>query len=170
MMHRDRVVEFCNLYQTIIDVHHCADVHRITKNPVTLMVAMYGYQAISALKSWKASSDEIKLAAWLHEATGMDKTPRWFIAVQNVKREWVLELTAIKLMDEFERSIIAEWVSPEFPVNGFDLIKLGIKPGRQYSQIIDDLKNKWADSTYTMNKEDLLATVDKSLFSMIFNQ
>jgi poly(A) polymerase len=48
---------------------------------------------------------------------------------------------------------------PEFPVTGYDLIKMGMKPGPQYGVVINKLKEIWADSGYTATKEQLLANV-----------
>jgi hypothetical protein len=62
-------------------------------------------------------------------------------------------------MDVFERAVMEVWEVPEFPVTGYDLIRLGMRPGPLYGVTLDSLKNLWADSGYEATKEQLLEHV-----------
>ncbi len=52
--------------------------------------------------------------------------------------------------------ILQEWEIPTFPISGKDLIALGMAQGEDMGTCIKALKQKWADSDYTVNKEELL--------------
>jgi tRNA nucleotidyltransferase/poly(A) polymerase len=143
-------------------------VHAISKNPVTLLVAMYKPSVLETLTAWKASNEEMKLASWLCKAWWSNEkeselalwSPFKYMAVKGISREWALELAALRQMDGFDRAILEVCKVPIFPVNGYDLIALGMKPGPHYTEIMSDLKERWANSNYTLSKEDLLSFVD----------
>ena len=46
---------------------------------------------------------------------------------------------------------------PVFPVKGQDLLDAGMKPGKEVGQALKAMKKAWADSGYTMTKEELVA-------------
>ena len=140
----------------IIDTQQISE---ITSNPVALMVSMYDMQAESILREWKASSDEIKLAVWLYhwQFKQPDRHLMTLLAVDGAPREWVLELAALRLMDEFERGVLACWEIPVFPVGGNDLLERGFKQDHYLGQTLKQLKELWADSGYTLTKPELLA-------------
>jgi len=133
----------------------------VTTNPVTLMVYMWRGEVPAVLTNWKASREEIDLAQYLARRYGDEKSKNPFreMAVHGVSREWAKELAALQNMDEFDLAVLDTWEVPEFPVTGYDLIKLGMLPGPQYGVTILRLKHLWADSGYTMNKEELLKYV-----------
>lgn len=135
----------------------------ITTNPVTLMVYMWRGEVPSVLKNWKASREEIDLAQYLtqpkHDGPQKKTNPFREMAVHGVSREWAREMAALQNMDVFERAVLDTWEVPEFPVTGYDLIKLGMRPGPEYGVTLDSLKNLWANSGYTATKEELLANV-----------
>lgn len=45
---------------------------------------------------------------------------------------------------------------PKFDIGGKDLIELGLKPGPEFSSILNDLKKKWIDSGFLLTKKELL--------------
>jgi hypothetical protein len=55
--------------------------------------------------------------------------------------------------------VLDTWEVPEFPVTGYDLIQMGMRPGPDYGVTLDRLRNLWADSGYTFTKEQLLAHI-----------
>lgn len=158
------VSEHCGIPERIDDWFDIQDIHELTKNPVTLLVSIFGQSTVELLGRMKASKMEVKLAQWLTNSDIKEKSPFSHMAVFDVSREWAIELAVLQKLDNFDRSVLAEWEVPDFPVSGYDLIKLGVKPGTYYSIVIKILKEKWDRSSYTMNKEELLKYVDKSLY------
>lgn len=131
-----------------------------TNHPITRLVVLYGSKAADYLVKWKASGDEIKMARSLFEMKA-DKVNLFSqLAVHNKPREWVVETGYLTGMDEFDLCVLESWDIPVFPVTGYDLIKIGLKPGPQYSDIMMNLKNVWAKNGFDMKKEDLLKFVD----------
>lgn len=156
------VARYCSLPDTdIINlVDYAADVHEISRNPVTLLVALYGVDAINILVNLKASRAEINLASWLDDTwTKFDVLPSRYMAVHGVCREWAVELGALRLMGPFELAILRDWVAPSFPVTGYDLLAAGVPVGPAVGKMIADLKTIWGDSGYSMTKHQLLALV-----------
>lgn len=51
------------------------------------------------------------------------------------------------------------WQIPHFPVSGDDLIKMGIKEGKELGKKLHKLEKIWEDSDYKVSKEELLNTV-----------
>ncbi len=133
----------------------------VTTNPVTLMVYMWRGEVPGVLKNWKASKEEIDLAQYLAQPDRdwKGKNPFREMAVHGVSREWAREMAALQNIDVFERAVLDTWEVPEFPVTGYDLIQLGMRPGPLYGVTLDRLRNMWADSGYTSTKEQLLANV-----------
>ena len=134
------------------------DVSEISRNPITLMVALYGDEAESIIRKWKASGAEIRLAEKLRWGTSSGKplSPFYAMAVLGWSREDAMELAAISLADPFERAVLAEWPVPVFPVSGKDLIATGLTPGPEFSRRLGIMKNRWAETGYTSSKQELM--------------
>ena len=160
--------------QLMLEIHSCAlgthlnlppnpdwkvkaeKVHGITRNPVTIMVAMYGGWAHHILRAWKASNAEVDLACYLQHHKRAN--PFRQMAVHGVSREWALELSAFNLSDAFDHAVLAEWSVPVFPVSGYDLIRAGVRPGPQYGTLLSQMAELWADSDYTLTCSQLLSS------------
>ena len=52
--------------------------------------------------------------------------------------------------------LISSWQPPKIPVCGDDLLKLGIKQGKELGEKLHKLEILWEESDYTLTKEDLL--------------
>ena len=50
---------------------------------------------------------------------------------------------------------------PKFPLDGSDLIKLGYV-GKRLGKLIKNLKDKWIESDFALNKEQLINMVKNS--------
>lgn len=111
------------------------------------------------LDEFKVSNQEYDLAKWIVHERFMNKSPFFCMAVDNVSRSWAQELAALRLWDAFDRAVLETWEPPVFPVTGYDLIKLGIKPGPDYTVILNKLRWLWADSGYTLTREQLITLV-----------
>jgi len=134
------------------------DVAELTRNPVTLMVALYGEQAAYILTKWHASSDEIRLATWLNVQHGSMRRLQDLMAVDGVRRDWVMELAALRQEagTVMVRNMLAVWTVPVFPVNGNDLLALGYRAGPVMGDVLRYLRDAWAKSDYHMTRNDLL--------------
>lgn len=128
---------------------------------VTSLVSLYGYQALPVLSKWKASSDEIHLARFLCE--NQEQNPFRCMAVDGVSRAWARELALLQHRDVFELAVLDEWEVPVFPVTGYDLIRLGMKPGPDFGRIMAHLKDVWAAQDYMITKAQLLHMVRMDL-------
>ena len=157
-IHGCGVSHFLNLPH-LDSIRDAQEVHKVTRNPVTLMVRLYGEEAQLVLRKWKASNDEIKLAKDLDWALGWPAGPFYCMAMKNWSRENALELAAMLEMGPFERAVLESWEVPVFPVGGDDLIALGMKPGPKFSHVLNTLKCTWADHDYSLTKDQLLETL-----------
>jgi len=142
-----------------LDLH---DAHSRTNYPASLMAVGWKLYAPHLLTQWKASRDEIdqcRYLAGMFKGYRRDADPYREMAVYNISRKWALELAAITNMDPLHRAVLETWEVPTFPVSGYDLIRLGMKPGPLYGVTLDKLRLKWADSGYTMSREELMKYV-----------
>lgn len=55
------------------------------------------------------------------------------------------------------------WTAPEFPLDGKDIIALGVSPGRQVGETLGKLEAAWIDSGFAMGRDDLLRRAEKEL-------
>ena len=159
-IHRHCCAEPIDLPTRLDYIYIAEEMHEKTKNPLILLCSLYGFSTtLTILNKWKASNDEKDFVIWLAD----NKTQKlcYLLAVKGAKREWVCELADFQGLDPFDRAVIAEWPIPTFPVDGFDLIRKGIKPGPMYSEIFSQLKDYWAKTSYTATKDQLLKQVDE---------
>ena len=128
-----------------------------TRNPVTLMFALLGNAVVDVAADWKWSSEERDFGIFLAKHSVFDKPDwaTWFVAVDGHPKHWVSELVRMvngkAAGDDFEQSSV-----PVFPLAGRDLLAQGMKPGKQVGQFLLSCKMKWAETGYTMTKEEML--------------
>ena len=109
-MHAMRVAPHAGLtHELDLLITHMQDVHKITQNPVTLMVSVYHQTTRVILDQFKASNQEQDLARWLVQERFMSKSPFFCMAVDKVDRSWALELAALRLWDTFDRAVLDTW-------------------------------------------------------------
>lgn len=53
-----------------------------------------------------------------------------------------------------------EWMPPDFPINGYDLIQKEVPKGVLFTKTLQELRQLWKESYFKMTKEDLLAHID----------
>lgn len=150
------VNKWINLPGEGIELLEVSDVHNITRNPITVMVAMYGMHAVEALRMWKASCDEIQLATWLNMHHSSRLRLQDLLAVDRVCRDWVLELAVLRKEDAMFRTMLKAWTVPSFPVTGNDLLAQGFVTGPAVGKRLQDLKTAWAGSDYHFTRDQLL--------------
>ena len=163
-IHELGCAEYCNLPRWGINTHFPKYLHTKTKNPITLMVSLYSvfskHETQHILKNWNASSAEIKMAEFLSTSWTDKKSVFELLGVDNQPREWVIETAYLRDMDDFDIAVLQHWEVPTFPVTGYDLIALGMKPGPKYGEVMTTLKNVWAKHGFDMSKEKLLSFVE----------
>jgi len=143
-------------------VNEATNIHNLTCDPVTILVALYGDHAPLILKAWKASSREINQADWLSKYQFDDCLfPMYHMAMSDISGEWAAQLAALRGGDSFVQEVLRAWVPPAFPVSGNDLMAMNVKPGPQMGEILKKLRHKWAFSKCNMERCELLTkTVD----------
>lgn len=73
-------------------------------------------------------------------------------------RKWPEHINSIEYFGELELQIDA----PDFPLNGIDMIALGLK-GPSIGKKLDNLRYLWCQSHYKLDKEELLKHVGDSI-------
>lgn len=159
-IHELGCAEFCSIGKSSINTFHTKRLHKRTKHPITLMVDLYGVHAVSILTKWKASSAEIKMASALCAMKTNTRSLFECLAVDQQPRDWVIQAAYLRGLDDFDIAVLEDWVIPAFPVTGYDLIALGMKPGPRYGEVMSLMKDKWAKHGFAMNKEKLLSFVE----------
>lgn len=145
-----------DLPKSVFSMEHLPGAHA-----VTMLVSLYGYLALPVLSKWKASNDEVSLATFLLQ--NQDENPFRCMAVQGVHRAWARELALLQNRDTFDLALLDAWEVPVFPVTGYDLIRLGMKPGPEFGRTLNHLKDVWAAQDYMLNKAQLLHLVRMDL-------
>ena len=72
-----------------------------------------------------------------------------------VIREWVQALTQFK-KDFGAFCHAGDYIISTFPVTGNDLIALGVKPGKPFGIMLEDMKSIWKESRYTLTKDEII--------------
>lgn len=130
-------------------------------NPITMLVALLGKEAVNLTETWKMSVDERKLASFL---CGWFKKPmyikewQYLIAIKGVSFVWVEELAKLHSFDLHVPEIeVAK--NSKFSVNGHDLLDAGFS-GPEVGRILNEMKIHWLNSNFTLNKQELLKKYD----------
>lgn len=150
-----------HMWPHTVDLINISD---LTRHPISLMAIGWKQYAPTLLTYWKASRDEIDLCRYLVNVGDRRKhennvDPFREIAVNKVSREWALEVAAIQNLNSLERAMLATWQVPECPVNGDDLIALGVKPGKDLGHMLKQARDYWADNNFKPLKQDVVAWV-----------
>lgn len=112
-------------------------------------------------ESWKISNDELEDALatrrtiddyedfsadyWITKVVTGESAERISPALRATGRGWIA--------DKLEAG------PPEFPVMGRDLIAAGMHPGPHMGATLASLKQRWVDSGFTLNRDELLQDV-----------
>jgi tRNA nucleotidyltransferase (CCA-adding enzyme) len=129
-----------------------------SKDPVTNLAAFADEQYVDKIiERWKLAKTEQSMFKWLVTNRNTNPTMQDMKAmlVNSVDRSYVMELMKIqKRKEDFEA--IKTWEIPIFPVTGGDLIKQGFKQGPDLGNQLKAMKQRWIDSDYTLEKEQLI--------------
>jgi tRNA nucleotidyltransferase/poly(A) polymerase len=138
-------------------------VHVHTRDPVTLMVAFLGDPArIEKLaERWRWSAAERERGIWLAENLPHDDLDyRRLVARHNKPVSLVKELACLHERAHEGRALDA-WVVPEFPIRGRDIVAAGVPEGPEVGFGARMLKDAWADSGYTLTRDELLGMLKR---------
>jgi tRNA nucleotidyltransferase (CCA-adding enzyme) len=133
-------------------------VSQYTTDPVTLMVALFGnFDRVEKLaRDWKWSRAESSKARFLaQQAYGYRTNLEWLLAYEGKPHDWVVDLAYLR-SDYLGAGKMMDWEVPKFPIQGRDLLELGMQPGEALGECLHDLKCLWATEGYGGTKEDLL--------------
>jgi len=57
---------------------------------------------------------------------------------------------------------VTDWTPPRFPVRGDQVLLAGVPKGRMVGRVLLYLQQKWKESRYTLDAEELLKFVDEA--------
>ena len=153
-----------------LDLERLEGVCAFTRSPITRLVGVTptwhpstgGPELIKTLKSrWKLSGPEMKLARFLVDArewvpAGSARSKyRELVILNDIDKRWVEELAALQVQP-FVLGDLQGWEPPVFPINGKDLIELGMDQGPSIGIALGHLKSVWFRSGFRRTREDLL--------------
>jgi tRNA nucleotidyltransferase (CCA-adding enzyme) len=143
-------------------------------DPVLLMCSLLPpgdvAKAKAMAKRLKWSNEEIEVAlevakraeAPLLEALQMHIA---FVKQEHQEHERTLSMKVCEFWGNTAmKADLGAWVIPQFPVTGDDLIRLGMKPGKEMGSTMMNLKYAWFSSVqagYPLTKEQVLVAVQK---------
>lgn len=117
----------------------------------------------------KMSTDELKLGLFIvqHRLECFDPDP--LRAAQNLMvdtagkdfkvKDRICELFKYKGDGEMLKAFSA-WTMPKFPVTGYDLVAAKVPKGPVFAKTLNELRQLWKESNFSLSKEDLLSHVD----------
>lgn len=132
-------------------------------DPIVAMSAMLNtVGGLDALRSkWKFPNDDYNKARFILEYRHKpinETEARRLLASPKVKSEYVFALLEARGKGNLGQKL-KSWQPPEFPINGSDLIAIGLQPGRELGIKLADLRNKWEESGFKLTKDQLMQKV-----------
>lgn len=143
----------------LVDWKWAPTIKHVNPDAVTLLVALYWHEAAPLLRTWKASSVEIRQAQMLWQGVHEKLDAKFCLAVLGWDMHVVQQLMMLQGCGQADLDHMQAWPVPVFPVKGEHLLKLGVKPGPEFGLLLHKLKLTWAASDYTLSQEDLLKMV-----------
>ena len=112
-------------------------------------------EAVELAARWKMSADERRRLTFLTTNRDSARTETIEDAlVDGVSRDWAIDLARLAgLTDE----VAATFLPPAFPVQGKDLLALGMAPGPVMGTTLKAMRGRWVASRFTLTREALLA-------------
>lgn len=145
--------------------------HGQTLQPVSLLVTLIHttQEAHDLAITWKLSNDEKRLATFIaqhRKKSYLADTPVKYYLDLLVDGAWpksVVELLWYCGNSEMANEV-AKWLEnvPKLPVTGKDLKAIGVAQGPEMGGLLNLLKNKWKESYFTLNREELLELAQKT--------
>lgn len=134
-----------------------------TQNPVVRLLALLENESdlVKIRKHWKLSNEVYEFLKFGldHRWKSFNKKNVSEMLVRNPRVRSLLSLLMDFNGNEGLKKFIESWEIPKFPVNGYDLEDMGIKPGKEMGSILNRLKTLWINSDYTLTKDELISKI-----------
>lgn len=136
--------------------------------PVSLLMALVHTveEAYDLAHRWKLSNNEKRLGVFIvghrkqaYQPDMPSKACHDFL-VDGVPRRTAVELLHYCGRDDLAREL-QEWKVPKFPLSGKDLQTIGFKPGPLLGRVLRHLQDKWKESYFTLDRDDLMESAEK---------
>ncbi|XP_063797371.1 CCA tRNA nucleotidyltransferase 1, mitochondrial [Pseudophryne corroboree] len=150
----------------------CSHAEHLSPKPMTLLTALFSHpDAVHKLDlRLKISREEKGLGLFLlkerKELTvdHTDRTPlKPYQDYVSDSREPDAHRRVCELLKyQGEERLLREmesWSLPRFPVSGHDLRRMGICSGKEIGRVLQELRDRWKESGYKTDKEELLNSV-----------
>ena len=161
--------DFSSLEKHVLLFTRNSETPDLKNNAVALMVSLLGTKVFDVAESWKWSNKEKTTAHFLVKYCHC-REERDFLRLIAHEQE-SLELVALLAIFQGYPELVTRlstWEVPIFPINGVDLIEIGIQPCRRFGKLLTELRHEWTNSDYTLSREDLL-TLAKITISLLLN-
>jgi tRNA nucleotidyltransferase (CCA-adding enzyme) len=111
-------------------------------------------------RDWKLSRDIMDKVVWLvrQRDASFSEPAVEDLLVDGVPRDWVVSWALIAGNDD---GWARRFDPPKFPVNGQDLMDLGVAPGPAMGAILKTLRDTWKSTRFEATKEQLLASLER---------
>ena len=138
-----------------------------TLQPVSMLVTLTRSldDAVRLMSLWKICKKDMELGSFIvdHRRKVLSEHTelKYFqdLLVDGSRSENVMQL--LHYCDRLEYvGQLKEWVVPKIPLTGKHLINAGIKPGSEIGRLLRLAKDKWKESYYAMNTEELIHYVN----------
>lgn len=143
-------------------VDRVAAVLEWSQSPEVIMAAWmsWDFEYVQTLaRKLKWSNEERDHALWLCNHAHKNWDLRRLIAVEGAPRAWVAELAKLEGRDAWSQNALVHWEFAPFPVNGEDLIAVGMKSGKDLGVMLRKMKDQWATSGYVATRDELMKMV-----------
>jgi|TARA_B110000858_G_C17801005_1_gene475281 tRNA nucleotidyltransferase (CCA-adding enzyme) len=113
-------------------------------------------------KKWKMSKVDSSTLAFLvaNKDTKVSKQSLTSMMADGVDRNQLSKLAMMQGKDNLQ-SHIQNFVVPQFPVTGNDLMKLGHTRGPGIGKTLQSMRDQWKKGNFDLSKDDLLKSVSK---------
>lgn len=133
-----------------------------SRNPVTVLASYIDFAFVEIVtERWKLANNEESLLVYLTNFRDIEDNIETLkeVVFEGTAREAVLELLKIQKR-QVAFDVLKNWVIPEFPVTGKDLIAAGMAPGPLMGTTLKVLRKSFVVSNYEMTKEQLMTMVE----------
>jgi tRNA nucleotidyltransferase (CCA-adding enzyme) len=123
-----------------------------TKNPATVFSTAFktADQVAEVGKKLKMRTNDIRLMQYLTTFSSLDddmmfQRAKFGMVLEGTSREFAVE-AALRMGRTLAADRIRDWDMPVFPINGNDLVELGVKPSKEMGSMLMSMKYAWFTS------------------------
>jgi hypothetical protein len=133
---------------------------------IALAKRMTPGNAEAIIARWKMSSEEASLLRFLdgtRDKHGSRQTTQdWIVAIVTGEVSQTNAVNLFALLDNISMcQALADFVLPEIPISGKDVLDMGIKPGPVVRIALRKIREYWAKSNFAPDRKDLLSRLEK---------